>query len=119
MAGFPKDFRDLQNAIIESLDTEGAQGVQGYLSPRFLGSNCFIRYRPKGGGEGGIRVSIQDKEQIETRFGPLWSGKTEIAFRGGVRTIRDVKRALDLTGEDVRALDLHEPPGGRVAVRFY
>jgi hypothetical protein len=26
-------------------------------------------------------VSIQDKEQIETRFGPLWSGKSGIAFR--------------------------------------
>jgi len=41
-------------------------------------------------------VSIEDKELIETRFGPLWSGKTEIAYRGGVRTFRDVKRALDL-----------------------
>jgi len=64
-------------------------------------------------------VSIQDKEQIETRFGPLWSGKTEIAFRGGVRTIRDVKRALDLTGEDVMAIDLLELPGGTYAFRFY
>jgi len=64
-------------------------------------------------------VSIQDKEQIETRFGPLWSGKTEIAFRGGVRTIRDVKRALDLAAEDVVAIDLHEFPDGTYAFRFY
>jgi hypothetical protein len=64
-------------------------------------------------------VSIVDKELIETRFGPLWSGKTEIAFRGGVRTLRDVKRALDLTGEDVMGIDLHELQDGTFAFRFY
>ena len=64
-------------------------------------------------------MSFEDKESIEKRFGPLWSGKTEIAFRGGVRTLRDVKRALDLTGEDVMGIDLHELPGGTFAFRFY
>jgi len=56
---------------------------------------------------------------METRFGPLWSGKAEIAFRGGVRTIREVKRALDMTAEDVMAIDLHELPGGTFAFRYY
>jgi len=56
---------------------------------------------------------------IEKRFGPLWSGKTEIAFRGRVRTSRDVKRALDLEGEDVMSIDLHELPGGKFAFRYY
>ena len=79
----------------------------------------FISYRPKGRGERGIRVSIEDKELIETRFGPLWSGKAEIAFLDGVRTLRDVKRALDLTGEDVMAIDLLEMPGGTFAFRYY
>ena len=64
-------------------------------------------------------MSIEDKERIETRFGPLWTGKTEIAFRDGVRTLRDAKRALDLTGEDVLAIDLHELPGGTFAFRYY
>jgi hypothetical protein len=64
-------------------------------------------------------VSIEDKELIETRFGPLWSGKTEIGFRGGVRTFRDVKRALDLAGEVVLSIDLHELQGGKFAFRFY
>ena len=64
-------------------------------------------------------MSIEDKELIETRFGPLWSGKTEIPFRGGVRTLRDVKRALDLSGEDVMTIDLRELPGGTVAFRYY
>jgi hypothetical protein len=64
-------------------------------------------------------VSIEDKERIETRFGPLWSGKAEIAFRGGVRTIREVRRALDLAGDDVLAIDLHELPGGTFAFRYY
>lgn len=64
-------------------------------------------------------MSIEDKELIETRFGPLWSGKAEIAFRGGVRTLRDVKRALDLAGEDVMAIDLCELPGETFAFRYY
>ena len=64
-------------------------------------------------------MSIEDKVLIETRFGPLWSGKTEIAFRGGERTLRDVKRALDLTGEDVMPIDLHELNGGTFGFRFY
>jgi hypothetical protein len=64
-------------------------------------------------------VSIEDKELIETRFGPLWSGKAEIPFRGGVRTLRDVKRALDLSGEDVLAIDLLEQPGDTFAFRYY
>lgn len=64
-------------------------------------------------------MSIEDKDLIETRFGPLWSGKTEVPFRGGVRTLRDVKRALDLSGEDVMTIDLIELTGGTVAFRYY
>ena len=64
-------------------------------------------------------MSTEDKERIEKRFGPLWSGKAEIAFRGGVRTFRDVKLALDLACEDVMSIDLHELPGGTFAFRFY
>ncbi|MCL5884943.1 MAG: hypothetical protein M1377_06320 [Deltaproteobacteria bacterium] len=64
-------------------------------------------------------MSIEDKELIETRFGPLWSGKTEIAFRGSVLTLRDVKRSLDLEGSDVVEIDLHELPEARFAFRFY
>jgi imidazole glycerol phosphate synthase subunit HisF len=64
-------------------------------------------------------VSIEDKELIEQRFGPLWSGKTEISFQGGVRTFRDVKRALDLAGEDVMSIDLHALPDGTFAFRYY
>lgn len=64
-------------------------------------------------------MSIEDKELIEQRFGPLWSGKTEISFQGGVRSFRDVKRALDLAGEDVMAIDLRELPDGTFAFRYY
>ena len=79
----------------------------------------FYSLSSQGTGERGVRVSIEDKELIETRFGPLWSGKTEIAFRGGVRTFRDVRRALDLAGEDVMSIDLHELPDGNFAYRYY
>jgi hypothetical protein len=64
-------------------------------------------------------MSIEDKVLIETRFGPLWSGKAEIAFRGGARTLRDVRQALDLAGEDVMAIDLRELPGEQFAFRYY
>ena len=64
-------------------------------------------------------MSIEDKELIEQRFGLLWSGKTEISFQGGVRTFRDVKRALDLAGEDVMSIDLHELPSQKFAFRYY
>ena len=64
-------------------------------------------------------MSVEDKELIETRFGPLWSGMTVIAFQGGVRTLRDVKRALDLAGEDVMAIDLRDLPGQTFAFRYY
>lgn len=64
-------------------------------------------------------MSIQDKETIEERFGPLWSGRTEITVSGRVRTLADVKRSFDLTGDDVLAIDLHELPGGSFAFRHY
>ncbi|GAB4227500.1 MAG: hypothetical protein OHK0028_00240 [Deltaproteobacteria bacterium] len=64
-------------------------------------------------------MSVEDKALIETRFGPLWSGKTEIPFQGGVRTLREVRRALDLEGSDAIGIDLQELPGDRYAFRFY
>jgi len=64
-------------------------------------------------------VSVEDKELIETRFGPLWSGKAEITFCGSVRTLRDVKRSLDLEGSDAVEIDLLELSGERYAFRFY
>jgi hypothetical protein len=64
-------------------------------------------------------VGIEDKELIETRFGPLWSGKTEIPYCGGMRTLREVKRSLDLEGSDAVEIDLLELPEKRFAFRFY
>ncbi|MFA6147515.1 MAG: hypothetical protein WC899_04835 [bacterium] len=64
-------------------------------------------------------MSIEDKILIETRFGPLWSGKSEIPFCGNVRTLRDVKRLLALEGSDAVEIDLHELPEERFAFRFY
>jgi len=64
-------------------------------------------------------VGVEDKERIETRFGPLWSGKTEITFCGSVRTLRDVKRSLGLEGSDAVGIDLHELSVDRYAFRFY
>lgn len=64
-------------------------------------------------------MSIHDKELIESRFGPLWSGKAEIPFCGGIRTLRGVKRSLALEESDVVEIDLHEISEDRFAFRFY
>jgi len=64
-------------------------------------------------------LSIEDKELIETRFGPLWSGKAEIAIQRGVRTFREGKRELPRTLSGVLSIDLHELPGGKFAFRYY
>lgn len=95
-----------------------SKGYKGSFPPACAVS-CFILYWPKGRGERGIRLGVEDKELIETRFGPLWSGKTEIPFRGGMRTLRDVKRSLDLEGSDAVEIDLLELPEERFAFRFY
>ncbi len=64
-------------------------------------------------------MGIRDKELIEERFGPLWSGKDEILCGGRRRTLPEVKRMFDLTGGDVVAIDLLELPEGRFSFRFY
>ena len=64
-------------------------------------------------------MSIRDKEMIEERFGPLWSGRSELRWAGRSRTLLEAKRAFDLTGDDIVAIDLHELPGRTFAFRFY
>ena len=64
-------------------------------------------------------MGIRDKELIESRFGPLWSGKNEIRCDGRTRTLLEVKRSFDLTGSDVVAIDLLELPEDRFSFRFY
>ena len=64
-------------------------------------------------------MSTLDKETIEERFGPLWSGSREISLGGRTRTISEVKKAFDLAADDVVAIDLVGLPGERCAFRFY
>jgi len=73
---------------------------------------------PRGKIRGRI-VGSRDKELIEERFGPLWSGRSEIPWGERSRTLLEVKQAFDLTGSDVVAIDLHELPGRKFAFRFY
>ncbi len=64
-------------------------------------------------------MGVLDKERIEGRFGPLWSGSDEILVAGRVRTLPEVKRTFDLMAADVVAIDLQELPEGVFAFRFY
>ena len=67
----------------------------------------------------GTAVSTLDKETIETRFGPLWSGGQEVSLGGRTRTISEVKRSFDLVADDVVAIDLVGLPGETCAFRYY
>jgi hypothetical protein len=101
---------------MERLDRMGMETVQRIPSS---GSSCFIR-GPSGFREKrGVAVSIRDKEIIEERFGPLWSGRQELSLGGRTRTISEVKRAFDLVADDVVAIDLVELPDGKGAFRYY
>jgi hypothetical protein len=64
-------------------------------------------------------VSILDKDTIEKRFGPLWSGQAEVSMGGRTRSLSEVKRAFDLMAEDLVAIDMVALPEGRGAIRLY
>ncbi|MBE0602309.1 MAG: hypothetical protein IH611_01605 [Deltaproteobacteria bacterium] len=64
-------------------------------------------------------MGVRDKELIEGRFGPLWSGRDEISVGGRTRTLTEVKRTFDLNADDIVSIDLHELPEGGFAFRFY
>jgi hypothetical protein len=64
-------------------------------------------------------LSTRDKEYIEERFGPLWSGTDEVSLGGRIRTISEVKQAFDLDAEGVVSIDLVGLPDGTCAFRYY
>lgn len=64
-------------------------------------------------------MTTRDKDIIEERFGPLWSGRQELSLGGRTRTISEVKRAFDLVADDVVAIDLVGMPEGKGAFRYY
>jgi hypothetical protein len=63
--------------------------------------------------------AISEKEQIETEFGPLWSGGDSVTIGDRIYTMIEMKRALDLEAADVVGIDLHALPEGLFAFRFY
>ena len=64
-------------------------------------------------------MTTRDKDIIEERFGPLWSGSQELSLGGRTRTISEIKRAFDLVADDVVAIDLVGMPEGKGAFRYY
>jgi len=62
---------------------------------------------------------LSEKKQIEKEFGPLWSGGDSVAFGDRIYTTIELKRALDMEGADVVAIDLQTLPEGLFAFRFY
>lgn len=64
-------------------------------------------------------MSVKDKELIEERFGPLWSGPESVSIGDRIFTMQEIKRAFDIAAIDVVGIDLHSLPDGRYAFRFY
>ena len=64
-------------------------------------------------------MGSRDKENIDKRFGKLWSGKDLIKVGDRPFTLLAVKRAFDLDTGDVVEIDLHVVPEGGFAFRFY
>lgn len=64
-------------------------------------------------------MGIGDKEVIERRFGPLWSGLDCISVNDRIFTMAEIKRAFDLDAADVVGIDLSVLPDGLFSYRFY
>jgi hypothetical protein len=64
-------------------------------------------------------MGARDKEQIEARFGPLWSGRDTLPVNDATYTLTEVKRKFDLSAGDIVAIDLHDLGEGGFAFRFY
>ena len=67
----------------------------------------------------GMTKAISEKVQIETEFGPFWSGGDSVTIGDRIYTMIEMKRALDLEAADVVGIDLHALPEGLFAFRFY
>ena len=67
----------------------------------------------------GGSVGTNDKNTIEKRFGPLWSGPDSISIGDRIFTLHEIKRAFDLDTGDVIGIDLQVLPDERFAFRFY
>ena len=67
----------------------------------------------------GMTKGISEKVQIETEFGPLWSGVDSVTIGDRIYTMIEMKRALDLVAADVVGIDLHALPEGLFAFRYY
>lgn len=64
-------------------------------------------------------MGIKDKNTIEERFGPLWSGPDSISIGDRIFTLHEIKRAFDLDTGDAIGIDLQVLPDERFAFRFY
>ncbi|NJD63569.1 MAG: hypothetical protein FIA93_12735 [Deltaproteobacteria bacterium] len=64
-------------------------------------------------------MSVKDKEIIENRFGPLWSGPESVAIGDRIFTLLEIKRAFGFGEGDIIGIDLQALPDGRYAYRYY
>jgi hypothetical protein len=56
---------------------------------------------------------------IESRYGPLGSGRQSLTIRGVVYSVPELLVRMALNFDDSRAIDAQELPGGRYVFRFY
>jgi len=64
-------------------------------------------------------VGVRDKEIIEERFGPLWTGPESVEIGDRIFTLLEIKRAFGLDDGDVIGIDLQALHDGHYAYRYY
>lgn len=64
-------------------------------------------------------MGARDKELMDKRFGPLWSGTQSVTIGDRIFTLLEIRRAFDLETGDAIGIDLQALPDGRFAFRFY
>ncbi|RMG60949.1 MAG: hypothetical protein D6713_01395 [Deltaproteobacteria bacterium] len=61
----------------------------------------------------------KDKELIERKYGPLWSGAEMVTIGEKLFTMRDLKRAFDILADDIVEIDIVVLGENRFAFRYF
>ena len=64
-------------------------------------------------------VELRGRALIESRYGPLWSGRQTVSVNGADYDLAALLFHMGLNFEDSRAIDLLEVSIGRYVVRYY
>ncbi len=64
-------------------------------------------------------AELRGRALIESRYGPLWSGRKAVTVSGAEYDLDALMFHMGLNFEDSRPIDVLEVSGGRYVVRYY